>query len=263
MTKVTSSSKKVVRLGIDIAKNVFQLHGVDKHDKPIIKRSVRRSNLLSVTANMPPCTIGMEACGSAHYWAREFAKQGHEVKLVAAQFVKPYVKNNKNDARDADAICEVISRPRTHHVCIKTIEQHDIQALHRVRQSIQQMRVAQSNQIRGLLMEYGIIIPKGVGNIRKQLPDILEDAENGLTSLFRELLSDLYSNFLQQNKRLHDINKSIENVCKTNDICFRLSEIRGIGSKIATALYAAAGNGHQFSNGRFMSAWLGLIPCQH
>ena len=263
MTKATRSSKKVTRLGIDIAKNTFQLHGVNCYDKPILTKSVTRKKLLEFTANLPKCTIGMEACGGAHYWARKFQKQGHEVKLVAAKFVKPYVKNNKNDARDAEAICEVISRPRTHFVTVKTHEQHDIQSLHRVRQNIQQMRTAQSNQIRGLLAEYGIVMPKGSEILRNNLPEILEDADNELTVLFRDLLGTLYDFLLQLDKRQSDIDKRIELFCRNNDICSRLTEIRGIAFITATALYAAAGNGRQFKNGRTMSSWLGLVPRQY
>lgn len=263
MTDKKQPSKKVVRLGIDIAKNVFQLHGVDCHEKPVLTRSAQRSKLLQITANLPPCIIGMEACGGSHHWAREFIKQGHDVKLVAAQFVKPYVKNNKNDANDAEAICEVTGRPRTHFVTVKTMEQHDIQSLHRVRQSIQQTRVAQGNQIRGLLSEFGIVIPKRADILRKELPCVLEDADNGLTTVFRNLLFTLYDTLRQLDSRLHDIDKEIESFCRSNDICSRVTEIRGIGPITATALYAAVGTGRQFKNGRLMSAWLGLVPRQH
>jgi transposase len=254
---------KAVRIGIDIAKNVFQLHGVDSKEKVVLIKRLQRSALLAFTANLPQCTIGMEACGGAHHWGRELIKQGHTVKLIAAQFVRPYVKNNKNDARDAEAICEAISRPRMHFVPIKSFEQHDIQSLHRVRQSVQQMRNAQSNQIRGLLMEYGIIIPKGPTYVRKHLPFILEDADNNLTTQFRFILSELYDALCYIDQRLDRIDKQIAAVCSENDICKRLTEIVGIGKITATAIYAAAGNGRQFPKGRYLSAWLGLVPRQH
>jgi transposase len=205
----------------------------------------------------------MEACGGAHHWGREFIKQGHTVKLIAAKFVRPYVKNNKNDARDAEAICEAMSRPRIHFIPVKTFEQHDIQSLHRVRQNVQQMRIAQSNQIRGLLMEYGVVIPKGPSYVRKLLPLILEDAENNLTTQFRFILSELYDDLCSIDKRLERIDKQIAAICAENHICNRLTEIVGIGNITATAIYAAAGNGRQFPKGRLFSAWLGLVPRQH
>lgn len=254
---------KVVRMGIDIAKNVFQVHGVDAHEKIVIVKRLRRSALLNFTANLHPCVIGMEACGGAHHWGREMTKQGHRIKLIAAQFVRPYVKNNKNDARDAEAICEAVSRPRMHFVPIKTFEQHDIQSLHRVRQGIQQMRNAQSNQIRGLLSEYGIVIPKGSTHVRKHIPLVLEDADNNLTIQGRFIISELYEFLCVLDSRPKKLDKQIEHLCRENDICSRLSEVHGIGTVTATALYAAAGNGRQFPKGRFLSAWLGLVPRQH
>jgi len=184
--------RKLTLLGIDIAKNVFQVHGVDETGKAMIKKSLRRGELRSYVANLPVCTIAMEACGGAHYWARQFQSSGHTVKLISPQFVKPFVKTNKNDAHDAQAITEAASRPEMRFVPIKNREQQDIQSVHRIRSRLIGERTALVNQIRGLLAEYGEVMPKGVAQLRKRLPGILEDAENDLTFTMRELCAELY-----------------------------------------------------------------------
>ena len=171
----------IKRVGIDLAKQVFQVHGVDAREKTVLRKQLRRNQLLSFFATLPPCLIGMEACGGAHYWARELQKQGHTVKLMAPQFVKPYVKSNKNDANDAEAICEAVARPTMRFVAIKSIAQQDIQAMHRIRSEQVKQRTAKVNQIRGLLAEYGIIVGQRVEVLRHALPQLLEDAEKGLT----------------------------------------------------------------------------------
>ena len=253
----------VVRMGIDISKNLFQLHGVDKHDKPVLRKGVSRRRFLQELANMPACSIGMEACGSANHWARELGKLGHSVLLMPAQHVKPYVQNNKNDARDAEAICEAMSRPRMRFVAVKSIEQHDIQGLHRVRQGLIKSRTALSNQIRGLLAEYGIVVSKGASRIRRALPEILEDGDNQLTSMSRQLVSEMYEHLCYLDKRFGLIDTRIKDFVKTSEHCTNLCTAGGIGPMIASSLYAAAGNGSQFRNGRDMAAWLGLVPRQH
>ncbi|MDE1863716.1 MAG: IS110 family transposase [Thaumarchaeota archaeon] len=161
----------IKRVGIDLAKQVFQLHGVDCQDKVVLRRQLRRNQLLSFFATLPPCLIGMEACGGAHYWARELQKLGHTVKLMAPQFVKPYVKSNKNDANDAEAICEAVGRPKMRFVSVKTIAQQDLQAIHRIRSELVQQRTAKANQIRGLLAEYGIVVGRQVATLRRALPE--------------------------------------------------------------------------------------------
>ena len=261
--KVSTKKNEIVRMGIDISKNLFQLHGVDCHDKPVLRRKVTRKNFPTVMVNIPKCLIGMEACGSAHYWARQLEKYGHTVKLIAAQHVKPYVQNNKNDARDAEAICEALSRPRMRFVEVKSVEQQDVQMMHRIRQNIVKARTAQSNQIRGLLAEYGIVIKVGAANVRKSLPGILEDAENLLSGIARECLSDLYNGLCQLDDRLETIDRKIMIIYKTNPLCILLGGIAGIGPLCATALYAAVGKSSQFKTGRDMSAWLGLVPRQY
>ena len=169
---------KVTTIGIDLAKEVFQVHGVDEHGKAVLKKCLKRAQMSAFFANLPPCLIGMEACGSAHHWARKLQAHGHTVRLMPPQFVKPYVKTNKNDAADAEAICEAVARPNMRFVPIKDTEQQGILAVHRARQGFVRARTAQGNQIRGLLAEYGIVIPQGIHNIAKRLPGILEDADN-------------------------------------------------------------------------------------
>ena len=181
----------ITTVGIDLAKQVFQVHGVDERGKAVLKKQLKRDQVLPFFANFQSCLIGMEACGSAHFWARKLEVLGHTVKLMAPQFVKPYVKTNKNDAADAEAICEAVSRPTMRFVPMKTAEQQAILALHRARQGFVKARTAQANQIRGLLAEYGLAIPQGIGHIAKRLPEILEDGENGLPGIFRRLIDRL------------------------------------------------------------------------
>ena len=182
---------KITRIGVDLAKSVFQVHGVDRAEKPIVTRQLRRNQMIEFFQKLEPCLIGMEACASAHHWARTLAALGHTVKLIAPQFVKPYVKGNKNDANDAEAICEAVGRPNMRFVPIKTVEQQNIQALHRIRSELVHQRTAKVNQIRGLLAEYGLTVNQGVSSLRRALPIILEDAENGLMMEFRKLLMGL------------------------------------------------------------------------
>ena len=182
---------KITTVGIDLAKQVFQVHGVDERGKVVLKKQLKRDQVLPFFANFQSCLIGMEACGGAHFWVNKLQAMGHTVKLMAPQFVKPYVKSNKNDVADAEAICEAVGRPNMRFVPIKTGEQQAVLALHRARQGFVKARTAQANQIRGLLAEYGIIIPQGIGYIGKRLPEVLEDGENGLPGMFRQLLARL------------------------------------------------------------------------
>jgi transposase len=253
----------IKRIGIDLAKQVFQLHGVDGQEKVVLRKQIRREQLLDHFKKLPPCLIGMEACGGAHYWARELQKLGHTVKLMAPQFVKPYVKSNKNDANDAEAICEAVARPNMRFVAIKTIAQQDIQAIHRIRSELVQQRTAKVNQIRGLLAEYGIVVGRRVDVLRNALPQLLEDAENGLTVDFRVLLDGLKQDLVTLDERVDDLDKKIKALANSNPAAKRLQQIPGIGPIIATALICAIGDGKQFKRGRDMAAWLGLTPRQH
>jgi transposase len=257
------SDMNIKRVGIDLAKQVFQLHGVDAHEKAVLRKQLRRAQMLDYFKKLPPCLIGMEACSSAHYWGRELQKLGHTVKLMAPQFVKPYVKSNKNDANDAEAICEAVARPTMRFVAIKTIAQQDIQAVHRIRSELVQQRTAKVNQIRGLLAEYGIVIGRRVDTLRNALPLLLEDAENGLTIDFRMLLEGLQQDLAMLDERVGDMDKKIKTLASSNADAKRLQQIPGIGPITATALVCAIGDGKQFKRGRDMAAWLGLTPRQH
>lgn len=253
----------IIRIGIDIAKSVFQIHGVDNQDNAVLKRQLRRSQMLPFFARLTPCLIGIEACSSAHYWARELEKFGHTVKLIAPQFVKPYVKNNKNDANDAEAICEAVSRPTMRFVPIKSIEQQDIQSVHRIRSELVKQRTAKVNQIRGLLAERGIVSQSRVEPLRKDLPCILEDATNSLTDRFRRLLSALREDLMGLDARISELDREIAAIAQDNTAAQRLQQIPGIGPVTATALVASISDASAFKKGRDLAAWLGLTPGQH
>jgi transposase len=249
-------------VGIDIAKNVFQLHGVDKAGKIVFKKRVYRDDLMKLVAKLAPCIIAMEACSGSNYWSRKFIALGHTVKLISPQYVKPYVKTNKNDAHDAEAICEAASRPHMRFVSPKNLEQQSIQSIHRIRERLISNRTALVNQIRGFLAEHGIVVAKGITKIRKQLPQILEE-ENELTSIDRELIYDLYEELRTADKKIECYDNKLEIIFNNNEACQQLAEIEGIGVISATALVASIGDANNFKNGRQMSAWLGLTPKQH
>lgn len=210
---------------------------------------------------LPPCLIGMEACGSAHYCARKLQAMGHVVKLIAPQFVKPYVKTNKNDAADAEAICEAVTRPNMRFVPIKTDEQQAILSVHRVRQSFVRARTAQANQIRGLLAEFGLVIPQGIAYIARRLPQLMEQPE--LPDSFRVLLQRLYAHLKELDKQVDELEVTIAHWHRESELSRKLAEVPGIGPITATALVASVGDAKNFKNGRQLAAWLGLVPRQH
>lgn len=259
----TSEHRELKVLGIDLAKQSFQLHGVDERGHVVLRKKLNRNQFSAFIANLPPCLIGLEACGGAHYWVRELTKLGHSMRMIAPQFVKPYVKSNKNDAVDAEAICEAVQRPNMRFVPTKSIEQQDLQSLHRIRSQLVARRTAQANQVRGLLLEYGIVIPKGIIYVRKALPSILEDAENVLSVLFRELLSGLYDELVHLDERILALEKKLVTLSAAHEDCQRLLTIPGVGLLTATALVAAIGDISVFKNSRELAAWLGLVPKQH
>jgi transposase len=261
--KQDSVKGDITVLGIDLAKHSFQLHGVDEAGQRVVRKQLSRHKVSAYVAQLPPCLIGMEACGGAHHWVRVFTAFGHTVRLMAPQFVKPYVKSNKNDAVDAEAICEAVQRPTMRFVPEKSIEQQDIQSLHRIRSQLIARRTAQSNQVRGLLLEYGIIIPQGIRYVRQQLPLILEAADNGLSDLFRELLHELYEELVHLDERIHRVEEKLRRLSAQHEDCQRLLSIPGIGLLSATALVAAIGDVSAFASGRELAAWLGLVPRQH
>ena len=254
---------KITTVGIDLAKNVFQVHGVDERGKTVVRKPLRRNQVLAFFVQRPPCLVGMEACGGAHYWARKLQAQGHTVKLMAPQFVKPYVKANKTDAADAEAICEAVSRPNMRFVPIKNTEQQAILSLHRARQGFVRARTAQANQIRGLLAEYGIALPQGISHVAKRLPEIIEDAENELPGLFRDLLQRLVIHLRELNGQVRELEEQIDAWHRANEASQKLAKIPGIGPLTASALSASIGDAKSFNNGRELAAWLGLVPRQH
>lgn len=252
----------ITTLGIDIAKSIFQLHGTNERGKVELKKRLRRAQLLAFMQQLPPCLVGMEACGGAHYWAKKFQSYGHTVKLIAPQYVKPYVKTNKNDYNDAEAINEAVGRQNMRFVGIKADWQQDIQAVHRVRSRLMQSRTALVNQIRGLLMEYGLVIAKQIGQLRQGLPLILADAQNDLSDQARALFAELYEELQDLDQRIAQQDKQVLATHKASDVCQRLGEVEGIGPLTATAFVSAVGDPHMFSRGRDCSAWLGLVPRQ-
>ena len=254
---------KITTIDLDIAKSVFHLFAVNQTGRYVKKKQLKRSQVLRYFVQLEPCVVAMEACGGANYWARELSALGHEVKLIAPQYVKPFVKGNKNDYNDAEAIGEAAQRPRMRFVPVKSVEQQDIQNLHRQRERIKKGRTALANQVRGLLAEYGVVLNKGIGAVRQGLPDILEDADNGLTMRSRELFADLLDEFRALDEQFRRCEKQLEVSKRGNEVCERLDEVLGIGPITASATYAAAGDGKDFVNGRHFSAWIGLVPRQH
>lgn len=252
----------VTTIGIDLAKNVFQVHGVDERGKAVVRKQLRRSQFLEFFVNLPPCLIGMEACAGAHFWARRLTEMGHTVKLMAPHFVKPYVKTNKNDAADAEAICEAVSRPTMRFVAIKNPDQQALLSLHRARQGFVIARTAQVNQIRGLLAEFGIVLPRGIHSVAKKVPEALEDGENGLPGISRELFARLFGHFRELDRQVKELEAQIQAWHQQDPQSQRLDAIPGIGPLAATALVATVGDAKQFKNGRQMSAFLGLVPRQ-
>ena len=251
----------ITTIGIDIAKRIFQLHGIDKNGRVVLKKKLIRDQLLNYMANLPKCLVGIEACGGANYWGREITKLGHEVKLMAPQFVKPYVKTNKNDQADAEAICEAVSRPNMRFVPIKSIEQQDILSIHRVRQRLVKNRTALANEIRGLLHEFGFIIPQGINKVIPMLTEIL-DGDN-LSNISYHTFYALKEEFIDNDIRIETLEKHLKEMAKQHDLYKKLITVPGIGLITATALIASIGNASYFKNGRQLSAWLGLVPRQH
>jgi len=205
----------------------------------------------------------MEACASAHHWGRQLQSRGYTVKLIPPQFVKPYVKSNKSDAKDAEAICEAMSRPNMRFVTVKHVEQQDIQATHRIRAELMTQRTAKANQIRGLVAEYGLVAPKQLSSLRAAIPCWLEDAENGLTADFRALLQGVWNDLLGLNDRVCEMDKLIKRLAENNEDCVRLQQLRGIGPMTSTAMIASVGDARQYHKGRQMAAAIGITPRQH
>ncbi|MGH9511119.1 MAG: IS110 family transposase [Terriglobales bacterium] len=253
----------MVRVGLDIAKQIFQVHGVDRTGRVMLRKRLRRIEVATFFAGVEPCLIGLEASGGAHYWFRVLSRLGHTVHLIAPQFVKPYVKSQKNDANDAEAICEAVSRPSMRFVPAKTVEQQDLQCLHRVRSRLIGCRTQLVNQMRGLLAEYGIVLPQHVSQLRRHLPALLEDDANELTSSGLCLFHSLYEELVDLETKIAAADERIARAFRENAECQRIAAVEGIGPVTATAVVAAISDGRAFRNGRQFAAWLGLVPRQH
>ncbi len=254
---------QIASIGIDLGKYTFHLVALDSHGTVVFKKKFSRKQLLAYTANLPSALMGIEACSGAHFIGAALRQQGHDVRLIPAQFVKPFLKSNKNDFLDAEAIAEAVGRGNMRFVPIKTNDQLDLQALHRVRDRLVHRRTALINQIRGFLLERGIAFAKGPANLRNEMSAILEDAAQNLTPRMRNLLAALWEEWKQLNADVERVSHEIDAIGEQDAACQRLRTIPGVGPLVATATVAAIGNGTAFRKGREFAAWLGLIPRQH
>lgn len=253
----------IASVGIDLGKTTFHLVALDKYGKVVVRKQFSRKQLLAYTANLPHSLIGMEACAGAHFMGRTLRDQGHDVRIIPAQFVKPFRKSNKNDFLDAEAIAEAVTRRNMRFVPIKTDEQLDLQALHRMRDRLVQRRTGLINQIRGFLLERGIAIAKGPAQLRKHIVEVIEDADTNLSPRMRTLLDRLWVEWRQLDFDIEAAGQDIERIADEDEACKRLRQIPGIGPLVSTAMVAAIGNGAAFSRGREFAAWLGLVPQQY
>lgn len=251
---------QITTVGIDLAKNVFQVHGVNEQGHVVLRKALKRGQVIPFFAQLPPCLLGMEACGSAHYWARQLQALGHTVRLMAPQFVKPYVKTNKHDAADAEALCEAVSRPSMRFVAVKTPAQQAVLSLHRARQGFVKARTATANQLRGLAFEFGITLPQGIAHLSKVGERIAGEA---LPDSFRRLIENLLAHYRQLDMRLIDLERELCVWHRNSEASQRLAAIPGVGLLTATAVTASVGDARQFNNARQRAAFLGLVPRQH
>jgi transposase len=249
-------------IGLDLAKNVFHAIELDRHGKMTWRKKFSRTRLKCYFANRKPTRIAMEACGSAHYWSRLFKELGHSVEMLPPKHVKAYLRGQKNDYNDAQAIAEAAFHGALRPVPVKTLEQQDEQAFHRMRSQCVSGRTRIVNQIRGLLAEYGLVIPQGVTSVRKALPEMLADAENGLTMRFRVLLDRQYHRLLALDEELNWFEEQLRQQSKQDEVCQRLQAIPGFGPVVSSAVKCWMGNGRQFRRGRDASAALGVVPRQ-
>jgi transposase len=249
---------------LDLAKNKFQLCLTDTDNQVIKNQKIKRARVLDRIRQLPEGTkIAMEACASAHYWARQFQAMGYEVLLIPAQHVKPFVGKQKNDANDARAIAEAACRPQLYLVPVKTIEQQDIKVVRSSRERLVKVRTALVNHLRGHCGEYGVVMPQGIGQFRKRVASVLEDADNGISVTMREILSQGYEEFVELDDKIKALEKQQQQLCQTNEDYGRLLEIPGVGPMNAAAIISEIGDGSQFSSGREYAAFCGLVPRQH
>jgi transposase len=254
---------KITTVGLDLAKNVFHVVCFNDRSKEVKKRMLRRNQVLEFFTPLSPCQVSMEACAGSHYWGRQLRSLGHNVKLISPQHVKPYLRGNKNDDNDARAIAEAATRPDMPTVGIKTVEEQDMQAIHRMRSQCSRDRTALSNSIRGLLGEYGIVFAKGVATLRRKIPEILEDAENGLSLDFRNLLVRRYEQLVELEDHIAFYTKKLERLSQQDDGCQRLQTVPGFGPIVASAFRSVIGDGRAYARGRDAAASIGLVPRQY
>jgi transposase len=254
---------EIKAVGLDIGKSWFHFVGCNRAGKPVAHHKFNRTQLMHFLANLPPCLVGIEACPGSQHLARAFQRHGHDVRLIAPKFIKAYLKSQKNDFNDAEAIAEAVTRPTMRFVTVKSNEQLDLQALHRIRERLVGERTSIINQIRAFLIEYGLPIKEGRAALRRDLPGILESAENGLSDRMRQLVDRLRAHWQYLDESINAITREVELIAKRSDPCRRLVTVPGIGPLGATALIAAVGNGAAFKRGRDLAAWLGLVPRQN
>ncbi|MCP5357611.1 MAG: IS110 family transposase [Pseudomonadales bacterium] len=254
---------EISAVGIDLAKNVFQVHGADKHGRPALRRSLSRSKVLVFFAKLPRCLIGMEACSSSHYWARELSALGHEVKLMPPQYVKPYVKTNKNDVADAEAICEALVRPTMRFVEIKTPDQQAMMLIHREREGAVKDRTALINRLRATLAEFGFAIPVGPSRMQHWFRNEYGCVEHKCSDLLKRHVMKMRQRLESIEQHIASLDTEIDQSSRRNDACARLETVPGIGRLTASALVASIGQGQTFKSGRQFAAWLGLVPKQN
>jgi transposase len=254
---------KLKAIGFDLAKTLFQVHGVDEQDRPVLCRQLRRAQVLEFFARLEPCLVGMEACASAHYWGRKLAALGHTVRLIAPKYVKAYVKTNKNDARDAEAICEALLRPSMRFVALKSPEQQALLALHRLREGLVDARTALVNQLRGLLGEFGVVVAAGRRRFEQALPRLIAQDSHEVPTLLREALEPMRLHLVGLNEQISQLEARIAAWHRQSEVSRRAAEVPGVGTLTASAAVATIGDPHVFDSGRGFAAWLGITPGQH
>jgi len=255
---------KITVVGLDLAKQIIQVHGVDVAGRVVLRKAVRRERLLALLAQFPCCVVGMEACSGAHHWARELSRLGHAPRIMAAEFVRPFRKSvaAKNDANDAEAICTAVVQPNMRFVSIKSVEQQALLSLHRVRQGLSEERTATINRLRGVLAEFGLVLPQSVAVVQRALPALLAD-DGRLPPLVRRSLQALLEHLRDLDSRIAGFDRDIAQHARSSASAQRLGALSGVGPLTASAVVATVGNAHDYRNGRQFAAWLGLVPRQY
>jgi len=251
----------VTIIGLDIAKSVFQVHGADDAGNPLIRRKLRRRDVMWFFVNIERCLIGIEACHSSHYWARELIALGHDVRLIPTQYVRPFRRGGKNDANDAEAICDALSRPSINTVAVKSAEQQSVQSLHRSRERLIHQRTSTANQIRSLIAEEGVVCSRGITQLRRCLHEVIADPD-GITPLLRSLIGQSLEQLAALDQWIGELDLKIHELARQSTVCRQLTRLPGVGPVIATAILGTVGSAHAFRNGRQFAASLGLVPGQ-